>query len=91
MRDECMICKSPLVYLATDEEMECAICHKKENSKTRCVNGHYVCNRTGRSQKKANHDIFGHTVLTHDIFGYTDDINAIVSGHVECAVLMIRN
>ena len=24
--------------------MECAICHKKENSKTRCVNGHYVCN-----------------------------------------------
>ena len=24
--------------------MECAICHKKEPSKTRCVNGHYVCN-----------------------------------------------
>ena len=24
--------------------MECAICHKKELSKTRCVNGHYVCN-----------------------------------------------
>lgn len=24
--------------------MECEICHKKENSKTRCVNGHYVCN-----------------------------------------------
>lgn len=24
--------------------MECAICHKKEYSKTRCVNGHYVCN-----------------------------------------------
>lgn len=24
--------------------MECAICHKKENSKTRCVKGHYVCN-----------------------------------------------
>ena len=23
--------------------MECAICHKKEASKTRCVNGHYVC------------------------------------------------
>ena len=23
--------------------MECAICHKKESSKTRCVNGHYVC------------------------------------------------
>lgn len=24
--------------------MECEICHKKENSKTRCVNGHYICN-----------------------------------------------
>lgn len=24
--------------------MECAVCHKKENSKARCVNGHYVCN-----------------------------------------------
>ncbi len=44
MKDECLICKAPLVYLETDEEMECAICHKKESSKTRCVNGHYVCN-----------------------------------------------
>lgn len=44
MKGECLICKAPLVYLETDEEMECAICHKKENSKTRCVNGHYVCN-----------------------------------------------
>ena len=24
--------------------MECEICHKRENSKTRCVGGHYVCN-----------------------------------------------
>lgn len=24
--------------------MECSVCHKKENSKTRCENGHYVCN-----------------------------------------------
>ena len=23
--------------------MECEICHKKENSKTRCVHGHYIC------------------------------------------------
>jgi hypothetical protein len=44
MKEECLICKAPLVYLDSDEEMECAICHKKENSKTRCVNGHYVCN-----------------------------------------------
>ena len=25
--------------------MECAICHKQEFSKTRCTNGHYVCNQ----------------------------------------------
>lgn len=43
MHEECLICKAPLEYLETDEQMECAICHKKENSKTRCVNGHYVC------------------------------------------------
>ena len=44
MKEECLICKAPLVYLETDEAMECVICHKKENSKTRCVKGHYVCN-----------------------------------------------
>lgn len=44
MKEECLICKAPLEYLETDEFMECAICHKKENSKTRCVNGHYICN-----------------------------------------------
>lgn len=44
MKDECIICKAPLEYLEQDIPMECEICHKKENSKTRCVNGHYVCN-----------------------------------------------
>ena len=44
MKEECLICSAPLEYLETDILMECAICHKKENSKTRCVNGHYVCN-----------------------------------------------
>ena len=44
MKEECLICKAPLEYLETDVLMECEICHKKENSKTRCVNGHYVCN-----------------------------------------------
>ena len=44
MKDECLICKAPLEYLDTDVLMECEICHNKENSKTRCVNGHYVCN-----------------------------------------------
>ena len=44
MGEECLICKDSLEYLKADVLMECAICHKKENSKTRCVRGHYVCN-----------------------------------------------
>ncbi|MBQ9922566.1 MAG: SAM-dependent methyltransferase, partial [Clostridia bacterium] len=44
MKDECLICGAPLKYLETDVVMECAVCHKKENSKATCENGHYVCN-----------------------------------------------
>ena len=44
MKEECLICNAPLEYLNEDILMECAICHKKELSKARCVNGHYVCN-----------------------------------------------
>ena len=44
MKEGCLICGAPLEYLEKDTQMECAICHKIENSKTRCVNGHYVCN-----------------------------------------------
>lgn len=43
LKEECLICKAPLEYLNQDELMECAICHKKEPSKTRCIAGHYVC------------------------------------------------
>lgn len=43
MNEECLICKAPLEYLDADEAMECELCHKKQNSKTRCVNGHFVC------------------------------------------------
>lgn len=43
MREECLICGAPLEYLAADEMMECALCHTKEPSKTRCMEGHYVC------------------------------------------------
>lgn len=43
LNEECLICKAPLEYLKEDIEMECAICHKKELSKTRCINGHFVC------------------------------------------------
>lgn len=44
MKEECLICGAPLEYLQKDELMECVLCHKTENSKTRCVKGHYVCN-----------------------------------------------
>ena len=44
MREECLVCKAKLIYLEREEEMECVICHKKERSHTKCVEGHYVCN-----------------------------------------------
>ena len=43
MKDECLICGAPLKYTYHDKMMECVLCHKKENSKTACVNGHYIC------------------------------------------------
>ena len=43
MREECLVCKAKLIYLEREEEMECVICHKKERSHTKCVEGHYVC------------------------------------------------
>ncbi len=44
MKDECLICGAKLQYLENDTVMECVICHKKENSKTVCEKGHYICN-----------------------------------------------
>jgi len=43
MNEECLICKVQLEYLDTDKEMECVLCNKKQNSKIRCVSGHFVC------------------------------------------------
>ena len=43
MKDECLICGAPLEYLDEDIPMTCVLCGKAENSKTRCVQGHYVC------------------------------------------------
>ena len=43
MKEECLICGDSLEYLEADEMMECSLCHKRESSKTRCMNGHYVC------------------------------------------------
>ena len=42
--EECLICGAPLEYLNSNTMMECVLCHKQEPSKTRCANGHYVCN-----------------------------------------------
>lgn len=44
MKDECLICGAPLIYLETGEKMTCAICGEKETGRSRCENGHYVCN-----------------------------------------------
>ncbi len=38
-----MICKASLIYAENGETMECALCHKREASKTKCANGHYIC------------------------------------------------
>ena len=43
MPEECLICGAPLAYLDEDTEMECALCHKKQYSKAKCVKGHFVC------------------------------------------------
>ena len=43
MNDECLICAAPLEYLNADEIMECELCRKKQSSKTKCINGHFVC------------------------------------------------
>lgn len=43
MNEECLICKAPLEYIDCDEIMECELCHRKQSSKTRCVNKHFVC------------------------------------------------
>ena len=43
MREECLICNAPLEYLQADVPVVCEVCRKDERSKTRCVNGHYVC------------------------------------------------
>lgn len=43
MKEECLICKAPLVYLDRAEQMTCALCGKQETSRTGCSRGHYVC------------------------------------------------
>lgn len=44
MKDECLICGSPLKYTDIDTMAQCALCKKTENTKTLCEKGHFVCN-----------------------------------------------
>ncbi len=43
MKDECLFCGAPLKYTENENQMECVLCRKQENSKTSCEKGHYVC------------------------------------------------
>ncbi len=43
MKEECLICAAPLIYRGQETVMECVLCHKKENSRAACEQGHYVC------------------------------------------------
>ena len=45
MKEECLLCGAPLEYLTRGRKMECALCHKKEWSKSRCIKGHFICNQ----------------------------------------------
>ena len=36
MNEECLICGAPLVYLEEEQWMECAVCHKKVESRACC-------------------------------------------------------
>ena len=55
--EECLICKEALLYLPEAAQMECAICHRSEPSKTRCINGHYVCNECHTQQLDSIFDL----------------------------------
>ncbi len=44
----CLICGADLEYLDQPEEMECQYCKRVCKSTTRCVNGHYICDRCHR-------------------------------------------
>lgn len=56
MKEECLICKAPLEYFEEDRLMECAICGRTAFSKTRCINGHFVCDDC---HTQGMDDIFG--------------------------------
>jgi hypothetical protein len=44
----CFICGAPLEYLHEPEEMECMFCKEKHLSSSRCISGHFICDRCHR-------------------------------------------
>lgn len=76
MKEECLICGAPLEYLEKDELMECAVCHKKEHSKIRCIHGHYVCNECHTA------GISESTPLTEEPFGLSHRMTAKSLGEI---------
>jgi len=44
----CPICGAPIEYLSEPVEMECLFCKEKQLTSSRCVNGHFICDRCHR-------------------------------------------
>ncbi len=50
LEDACLVCGKPLEYFTEDQEMECVFCHRKFQSKAKCMEGHYVCDECHEAQ-----------------------------------------
>ncbi|MFX0100882.1 MAG: hypothetical protein ACFFCS_15005 [Candidatus Hodarchaeota archaeon] len=42
-KQNCMICKSPLIYSEESTKKQCRLCKNEFFAATECENGHYVC------------------------------------------------
>ena len=47
--------------------MKCAVCHKKENTKTACENGHYICNESHTQGMDGNMKLKNILIVVKDI------------------------
>ena len=44
----CLICGADIEYLPEPEEMECLYCRERHLSASRCIHGHFICDRCNR-------------------------------------------